>query len=176
MITVRKVKLIVNSEDSEEINRTYKFIRDSMYAQYQGLNRCMAYLLSGYYANGMDIKSDGFRNHMKTIKNSLNIFDDISFGTGIDSKSAITQKVKKDFSTSLKNGLAKGERGATNYKRNFPLMTRGRDIKISYLEDTNTFVIKWVNKIGLMSIFWTQKVKLFYAALLANNSHCSGVM
>lgn len=30
MITVRKVKLIVNSEDSEEINRTYKFIRDSM--------------------------------------------------------------------------------------------------------------------------------------------------
>lgn len=147
MITVRKVKLIVNSEDSEEINRTYKFIRDSMYAQYQGLNRCMAYLLSGYYANGMDIKSDGFKNHMKTIKNSLNIFDDINFGIGIDSKSAITQKVKKDFSTSLKNGLAKGERGATNYKRNFPLMTRGRDVKISYLEDTNTFVIKWVNKI-----------------------------
>ena len=30
--------------------------------------------------------------------------------------------------------------------------------------------------IGLMSIFWTQKVKLFYAVLLANNSHCSGVM
>ena len=27
------------------------------------------------------------------------------------------------------------------------------------------------NKPGLMSIFWTQKVKLFYAALLANNSH-----
>ena len=26
-------------------------------------------------------------------------------------------------------------------------------------------------KDGLMSIFWTQKVKLFYAALLANNSH-----
>lgn len=107
----------------------------------------MGYLLSGYYANGMDIKSDGFKNHMKTIKNSLNIFDDINFGIGIDSKSAITQKVKKDFSTSLKNGLAKGERGATNYKRNFPLMTRGRDVKISYLEDTNTFVIKWVNKI-----------------------------
>ena len=30
--------------------------------------------------------------------------------------------------------------------------------------------------VGLMSIFWTQKVKLFYAALLANNSHWSGVM
>ena len=33
---------------------------------------------------------------------------------------SLAQKVKKDFSTSLKNGLAKGERGATNYKRNFP--------------------------------------------------------
>ena len=31
-------------------------------------------------------------------------------------------------------------------------------------------------EIGLMSISWTQKVKLFYAVLLANNSHCSGVM
>ena len=28
-----------------------------------------------------------------------------------------------------------------------------------------------IKHIGLMSIFWTQKVKLFYAALLANNSH-----
>ena len=37
----------------------------------------------------------------------------------------------------------------------------------------------WINRdkgTGLMSIFWTQKIKLFYAALLANNSHCSGVM
>ena len=30
---------------------------------------------------------------------------------------------------------------------------------------------KKLRKFGLMSIFWTQKVKLFYAALLANNSH-----
>ena len=28
-----------------------------------------------------------------------------------------------------------------------------------------------LSRSGLMSIFWTQKVKLFYAALLANNSH-----
>ena len=33
MITVRKVKLIVNSEEYEEINRKYKFIIDSIYAQ-----------------------------------------------------------------------------------------------------------------------------------------------
>ena len=32
-------------------------------------------------------------------------------------------------------------------------------------------LLKLIKKSGLMSIFWTQKVKLFYAALLANNSH-----
>lgn len=29
---------------------------------------------------------------------------------------------------------------------------------------------------GLTSIYWTQKVKLFYHTLLADSSHCSGVM
>ena len=75
MITVRKVKLIVNSEEAEEINRTYKFIRDSIYAQYQGLNRCMGYLLSGYYANGMDIKSDGFKNYIKIGDNGIELME-----------------------------------------------------------------------------------------------------
>ena len=41
-------------------------------------------------------------------------------------------------------------------------------------------IISWWDEklpiVGLMSISWTQKVKLFYAVLLANNSHCSGVM
>jgi hypothetical protein len=31
-------------------------------------------------------------------------------------------------------------------------------------------------RFGLMSIFWTQKVKLFYTAFLANNSHSFGVI
>ena len=34
-----------------------------------------------------------------------------------------------------------------------------------------TFLLYKNGVYGLMSIFWTQKVKLFYAALLANNSH-----
>ena len=52
--------------------------------------------------------------------------------------------------------------------------------KVSVLLETllqsNRVYIHWSTQNGLMSIFWTQKVKLFYAALLANNSHCSGVM
>ena len=156
MNTVRKIKIIINNGDDEIRKSQYQFIRNAMYAQYQGLNRCMGYLMSGYYANNMDIKSQGFKDHQKTITNSLYIFNDIEFGKGIDSKSSITQKVKKDFSTALKNGLAKGERTVTNYKKSFPLMTRGRDLKFSY-GDNDEILINWVNKIQFKAITGNSK-------------------
>lgn len=160
MIIVRKIKLTINTENEELKKEQYKFIRDSQYGQYQGLNRCMAYLMTGYYANCMDIKSQGFKEHQKTIKNSLSIFNDIVFGKGIDSKSSITQKVKKDFSASLKNGLAKGERTAINYKRTFPLMTRGRDLKLKYSDDEKEVLINWVNKIQFKCILGENKNRI----------------
>lgn len=157
VITVRKIKLIIYNNNEELRKEQYKFIRDSQYAQYQGLNRCMGYLMAGYYANCMDIKSKGFKEHQKTITNSLNIFDDIAFGKGIDSKSSITQKVKKDFSSSLKNGLAKGERTVINYKRTFPLMTRGRDLKFRYSDDEKEILISWVNKVQFKCVLGEHK-------------------
>ena len=159
MFIARKIKITINRDDEELRKQQYKFIRDSQYAQYQGLNRCMGYLISGYYANAMDIKSQAFKDHLKTITNSLAIFNGIDFGKGIDSKSSITQKVKKDFSAALKNGLAKGERSSINYKRSFPLMTRGRDLKFSYNNDDDV-IIKWVNKIQFKCILGEQKNSL----------------
>ncbi|RRG34894.1 transposase [Clostridioides difficile] len=144
MIAVKKLKLTI-VEEEEKRKEQYKFIRDSQYAQYQGLNLAMGILTSAYLASGRDIKSDLFKDSQKSLTNSNEIFNGINFGKGIDTKSSITQKVKKDFSTSLKNGLAKGERGFTNYKRDFPLMTRGRDLK--FYEEDKEFYIKWVNKI-----------------------------
>lgn len=44
------------------------------------------------------------------------------------------------------------------------LISRNRD---EFEEDGNLNT----SHVGLMSISWTQKVKLFYATLLANNSH-----
>lgn len=145
MVLTRKFKLVIVNENEELKKQQYKFIRDSIYAQYLGLNRCMGYLVSGYYANNMDIKSKGFEEHQDSITNSLFIFDGIEFGKGIDSKSSIVRKVKKDFKTALKNGLASGERSTTNYKRTFPLMTRGKHIKI--YEKNEEYYIKWVNGI-----------------------------
>ena len=156
MITVRKLKLTVIGTD-EERKQGYKFIRDSQYAQYQGLNLAMGILSSAYLESNRDIKSDIFKNAQKSLTNSNPLFEGITFGTGIDTKSAITQRVKKDFKTSLKNGLAKGERTITNYKRDYPLLTRGRDLKFQYKDDD--IIIKWVNKIVFKVVLGSGKIK-----------------
>ena len=156
MITVRKIKLTILGSD-EERAKGYKFIRDSQYAQYQGLNLAMGLLTSAYLESNRDIKSDTFKEAQKSLTNSNKIFDNIEFGTGIDTKSAITQRVKKDFKTSLKNGLAKGERTITNYKRNYPLLTRGRDLKFQYKDDD--IIIKWVNKITFKVVLGSNKIR-----------------
>ena len=145
MITVRKLKLTIVNENEELRKQQYKFIRDSQYAQYQALNLGMGYIMAGYLANNRDVKSEGFKEYQKNLKNSNTIFEGLELGKGIDTLSSVTQKVKKDFSISLKNGLAKGERSSINYKRTFPLMTRGRDL-IFYYNGNNVY-IKWVNKI-----------------------------
>lgn len=143
---VRKLKLIIINDDEEKRKEQYKFIRDSQYAQYQGLNLAMSVLTNAYLQSNRDDKSDIFKDAKKSLTNSSSIFNGINFGKGIDTKSSITQKVKQDFSIALKNGLARGERNITNYKRTFPLMTRGRDLKFNYNEK-NEIIIKWVNKI-----------------------------
>ncbi|MGL5567692.1 MAG: RNA-guided endonuclease InsQ/TnpB family protein [Cetobacterium sp.] len=146
MITVRKLKLMIVNEDEEQRKEQYKFIRDSQYAQYQALNLGMGYIMTGYLANNRNISCHEFKKHKNGLKNSNSIFDGIEVGKGIDTLSAVTQKVKNDFSTSIKNGLAKGERSSNNYRRTTPLMTRGRNLTF-YYGDNNDVFIKWVNKI-----------------------------
>lgn len=145
MISVRKLKLTIIGTD-EERKEKYKFIRDSQYSQYQGLNLLMGELASAYYKANRDIKSEEYKLAKKNITNSNPLLKEIKFGTGIDSASLVTQRVKKDFDVCIKNGLARGERTITNYKRTFPLLTRGRDLKFKY-NDNNEIVIDWVHKI-----------------------------
>ena len=46
-----------------------------------------------------------------------------------DMSSLVIKKAKKDFKADCKNGLLRGERSVRKYKRDNPLMIRGRDIK-----------------------------------------------
>ena len=47
--TVKKLKLTIVADTKEEREEKYKFIRDSQYAQYQGLNLAMGILVSGFF-------------------------------------------------------------------------------------------------------------------------------
>lgn len=165
MTICRKIKLFPVG-DKEEINRVYDFIRNGQYAQYQACNLLMGQLMSEYYKYNRDIKNEEFKKRQKEIcTNSNPLFGDIEFATGVDTPSAVTQKVKQDFSIALKNGLAKGERTITNYKRTNPLITRGRNLTFyheyesyqEFLDHLNksdlAVYIKWVNKIVFKVVF-----------------------
>lgn len=128
-----------------------------MYAQYVATNLLMGELVSKYYALNRDVSSKEFKDFQKEKMTNTNpLLQGIEFAKGVDTKSLITQKVKQDFSTALKNGMARGERTITNYKRTNPLLTRGRDVKFVQdlvakeqppFDDKCDFFIKWVNGI-----------------------------
>lgn len=157
MINVRKLKLVIRETDKELRSQKYKFIRDSQYAQYRALNVAMGYISSAYLKANKDIKSEEYKEAIKLLTNSNPIFNGIEVGTGIDTLSAVTRKARKDFSVSLKNGLARGERNLTSYRRTYPLITRGRDLKFRY--EDNDIVIKWVNKIEFTVITGSNNMK-----------------
>ena len=157
MINVRKLKLVIRETDKELRSQKYKFIRDSQYAQYRALNVAMGYISSAYLKANKDIKSEEYKEAIKLLTNSNPIFNGIEVGTGIDTLSAVTRKARKDFSASLKNGLARGERNLTSYRRIYPLITRGRDLKFRY--EGNDIVIKWVNKIEFTVITGSNNMK-----------------
>lgn len=165
-VITRKIKLLpVGGED--EVDRVYDFIRNGQYSQYQALNLLMGQLASKYYDCKKDLSSAEFKDAQKSIlSNSNPNLCDIEFAKGCDTKSAVVQKVRQDFSTAIKNGLPRGERNITNYKRTVPLITRGRDLVFvhgyeNYTEFLNNLYtdrnlkvfIKWVNKIQFKIVF-----------------------
>lgn len=157
MITVRKLKLSIRESDEESRKAKYQFIRDAQRAQYRALNLGIGLLSSAYLKSNKDIKQDEYKSVRKSLTNSNPIFDGIRFGTGIDTKSLVIKRVKKDFQTSIKNGLARGERNITAYKRTYPLMTRGEHLNFYYEGDD--IVIRWVHKIKFNVITGSNKIK-----------------
>ena len=163
-ILTRKIQLVPIG-DKDEIDRVYKYIRDGQYSQYLGLNRLMSELVMTFYQNNRQL-NDVFKEKQKAIlANTNTMLDDIDFAVGCDSRSQIIQKVKSDFTQSIKNGLARGEVSVTNYKRTNPLLVRGRDLKLEHsygdineldehLFSTDFEIrIKFVNRIKFKIIF-----------------------
>ena len=148
---VKKIRLVPVG-DPDEKNRVYNFIRDGQYTQYQLLNMFMSELGTLYYNCNRDFRSAEFVEGKRSIfarKNPQWDAPDNPMPKGIGMQATVGQKVQQDFSTALKNGLAKGDRQLPFYKRSFPLMTAGKQLKFFSVEtDENKtdYRIKWVNK------------------------------
>lgn len=76
-----------------------------------------------------------------------------------DMMSLVIQRVKQDFATALKNGMARGERSLTTYKRDYPLLTRGeRSLKFKYrCENSDDVIIDWLHGITFKVILPIKK-------------------
>jgi len=148
-VFVKKLQLIPVGEKDEK-DRVYEYIRTGMYNQYIALNRCMSEVGTLYYHVNKDISSVEWKEKYREIflmKNPQ--FDDIEQPVGLGMFSCVFQKVKTDFSTALKSGLAKGERQLPYYKRDFPLMVGGRFLKFyNFQDERDSYALRFVNGIN----------------------------
>ena len=174
-IITKKIKLFPIG-DEIEVNRVYNYIRDGQYTQYQAMNLLMSQVGSVYFLHHRDIKSVEFKEEFRSIFKSDNpIFNDFTFPTGADLKASVLRAVQNDFSVSLKNGLAKGDRTLPTYKRGMPMFVTGRSLNISCQEQEghDVYKISWVNKIQFKVITGTQGKNNWYLIdllhKLANN-------
>ena len=157
-ITTKKIQLFPVG-DKEERDRVYQYLRDGIYNQYCILNTYMSQVGCLYYKYDKNFNDPNFKEEMKMIfRNTNTAIHDMEQAKGLGMAGNCGMKVKQDFSTALKNGLAKGERNLPFYKRDFPLMVPSRFITIytgdyTYTTDysmettVNAYFFKFVNGI-----------------------------
>ena len=157
-ITSKKMKIIPVG-DHDEKQRVYEYFRDGIYAQHRILNTYMSQMGITYHKYNKNFKDPDYKEEVKNIFRNTNIaIHDIEQAKGLGMAGNCGMRVKRDFSTALKNGLAKGERQLPFYKRDYPLMIPSRLFSIykKPVEYTNRygdkdfydeFFIKFPNKI-----------------------------
>ena len=157
-ITTKKIQLYPRG-DKEERDRVYQYLRDGIYNQHHILNTYMSQMGTVYYKYNKDISNPDYKEETKAIfRNTNTAIHDLPQAKGLGMSGNCGMRVKQDFSTALRNGLAKGERSLPFYKRDFPLLVPSRFL--TFYKDTevyqdengdtkeqNIYAIKFVNGI-----------------------------
>ena len=169
-ITTKKMQLIPVGE-KEERDRVYQYRRDGIYNQHKILNTYMSQTGIIYYKYNKDYKDPGFKEEYKMIfRNTNTAIHDFEQAKGLGMAGNCAMRVKQDFSTALKNGLAKGERALPFYKRDFPLIVPSRFMTFytgedRYIDDegveqtVSAYFIKFVNGIHFKVILGSGRNK-----------------
>ena len=135
-LTTKKIQLYPIG-DKEEVNRVFEYLRNGMYQQHHILNTYMSQVGCLYYKYNKDYKDPGFKDEYNAIfRNTNTAIYDFPQAKGLGMAGNCGMKVKQDFSTALRNGLAKGERKLPFYKRDFPLLVPSRFLTFYTTTDT----------------------------------------
>ena len=186
-----KIKLIPmgtrKGTAKQERERVIQYLKDSEKAQQIALNHIIGQLTAEYYACGSNLNSPEFKERRKEILNYWNpVFHDVVYlPPSSELKSAITWKLNKEFSSIIKNGLAKGERTVTNYSLHCPIPTAKNRINfehncssdIEFLEKMYTKEVdvqmRWINRfrfrVDLGNLSKSKKLRKTFAQLFLGN-------
>lgn len=179
-ITTKKIQ-IYPIGDKEEINRVFEYLRNGIYNQHHILNTYMSQVGTLYYVCNKDFKSAEFKEQYNAIfRNTNTAIYDMEQAKGLGMAGNCGMRVKQDFSTALKNGLAKGERQLPYYKRDFPLLVPSRFINFyttieEYKDDNGDiherkiFAFKFVNGIHFKVILGSRGKKDWFITSLLDS-------
>lgn len=129
---VRKIQLTPVG-NKEEVDRVYKYIREGMKAQNLAMNQYMSAL---YIAQIKEASKDDKKelnllySRISTSNKGSAYKEDIQFATGLGTPSLISQKIKKDFEKSKKDGLMYGKVSLPTYRSDNPLMVDVRFVAL----------------------------------------------
>ena len=179
-ITTKKIQLFPIG-DKEEINRVFEYLREGIYQQHHILNTYMSQVGCLYYKFNKDYKNAEFKEEYNAIfRNTNTAIHEFSQAKGLGMAGACGMKVKQDFSTALKNGLAKGERSLPFYKRDFPLLVASRFLSFYTTQELykndegeelerDIYAIKFVNKINFKVVLGSRGKRDWYLTSLLDS-------
>ena len=129
---VRKLRLVVATEDKDEVDRVYRFLRDARYAQNKAYNILLSRIYCAYVNNeGQDAIKEIWKRGERTPKKddpdwSLYNGDEIRFATGTSTASSVGEAAKKAFAQQKRNGLLSGKVALANKKLTAPLLIKNQ--------------------------------------------------
>ena len=128
VIISRKIQ-IVPIGDTKNCAPIHEYISEAMDAQYRAKNLLMGHIGSMYYKNEQKMTKD-----LKSgvLYSGNPVLSSISFPIGLDLNSSIRNQIRQEIDSALKNGVAKGERSLSSYKRNNPVPTNGRNVHFNF--------------------------------------------
>ncbi len=125
--------------------------------------------------------SDEYKEKQKAIfRNTNKNIEFINQAKGLGMAGNCGMRVKKDFSTALKDGLARGERRLPYYKKNFPLIAPNRFLNFyitqeeyeadnGEMKERDIYAIKFVNKINFKVILGSRGKRDWYLTSLLDS-------